>query len=71
MKRIILKSDVSIYKDSKSGYLDKRIAELPTNEVVDMDTFVTLLTRTSHLFNLLLLIKLFQHIKSEISIIFD
>ena len=62
MKRISFKSEISIDRYSKRGYLDESTGELSINEVVDMDTFVTLLTYASHLFNLLLFMQSFQHI---------
>ena len=43
MKRIFLKSKISINKDSKRGYTDEIIGELSINEVVDIDTSVTFL----------------------------
>ena len=43
MKRIIIKSEVSIDKDSKRGYLDETPGELSIIVVVEINTFFTLL----------------------------
>ena len=43
MKKIIIKSEVSIDKDSKRVYLDETIGELSIIVVVEINTFLTLL----------------------------
>ena len=42
-KGLFFKSEVSIDKNSKKGYLDERTGELPINEIVEIDISVTLL----------------------------
>ena len=70
-RRVFFKSEVSIDKDSKRRYLDKRTGELTVIVVVELDLFFTLLIWTSFLFKLLLLMHSFQYIESEISMVTD
>ena len=65
------KSEVSIDKDSKRGYLDERTGELSIIVVVEVGIFFTLLIWNSFLFKLWLLTDSFQYIESKISMVMD